>query len=125
APALAGLHGRPGAVLEGLARRGHGAVEVLAPRLRDLGDRLARRRVRGREALARRGGNELAVDVEVGSQELLPLELGNALLLVGGDALLGVVALEEQLLELALDRQRRFGRQVPAGLDRPLDTNHL
>src|SRR4029453_4652320 len=44
----------------------------------------------------------------------LPLELGHALLLVGGDALLGVVALEEKLLELPLHRQRRLDGKVPA-----------
>ena len=52
---------------------------------------------------------------------LLPLELRHALLLVRGDAFLGVLALEEQLLQLALDRQRRLERQVPARLHRALD----
>src|SRR5215831_14535556 len=55
------------------------------------------------------------------SRRLFPFELRDSLLLVGRDAFLGVLALEEELLELPLDRERGFRRKVPAGLDRALD----
>src|SRR5262249_6684797 len=64
--ALAGLHRGPGARLEGLPRAGHGAVEVLAPSLRDFGDRLAGCRVGRGELLSGRGRNEFAPDEEAG-----------------------------------------------------------
>src|SRR5262249_5355210 len=55
---------------------------------------------------------------------LSSLELRHALLLIGGDAFLGVVTLEEKLLQLALDGERRLDRQVPTRLHRALDAAH-
>src|SRR5215470_12683463 len=52
---------------------------------------------------------------------LFSFELRHALLLIGGDAFLGVVALEEKLLQLALDGKRRLNRKVPTCLNGPLD----
>src|SRR5690606_31962445 len=51
----------------------------------------------------------------------VPAELGLALLHVRGKTLAGIRALEEELLQLALDRQRLADRQLPAGLHRALD----
>src|SRR5690242_12483856 len=57
-------------------------------------------------------------------RELFRLEVRWALLYVRGQAFLGVFALEEQLLVLALDRQSRFHRDLPASLHRALDAAH-
>src|SRR5262245_56643098 len=51
----------------------------------------------------------------------VPLELGNPLLLVGRDPFLRVLALEEELLEFPIHRERRLEGQVPAALHRALD----
>src|ERR1700730_8930890 len=58
------------------------------------------------------------------TSRLLPLELRHALLLVRRDAFLGVLALEQELLQLPFDRQRRLRREVPTGLHRALDAAH-
>src|SRR6266850_4993108 len=51
-------------------------------------------------------------------------EVRLALLDVGAQAFLGVVALEQLLLQLALDRQRRLERDLDAALHRALDAAH-
>src|SRR6202011_5698495 len=51
----------------------------------------------------------------------LSFELRNSLLLIGGNAFLCVLALEEQLLKLPLDGQGRLGGQIPTRLDGALD----
>src|SRR5687767_10326704 len=43
------------------------------------------------------------------------------LLVVGAEAFLGIVALEEVLLELPFHRERRFERNLPTGLHGALD----
>src|SRR5438093_6339066 len=64
-------------------------------------------------------------DVVTGSRSrfgrLLAAERGLALLHIRRKAFLRVVALEQLLLELALDRERRLERDLRAGLDRALD----
>ena len=114
AAALSRLHRGPRAALEGPARGGDRPLQVVLARLRDLGERLSGRRIQCRKSPAAGGRDELPVDEEVGLQELFPLEPGNALLLVGGDAFLRVLALEEKLLELPLDGERGLEGQVPA-----------
>src|SRR5690606_12739516 len=52
------------------------------------------------------------------------LELRLSLLDVSGQPLARVLALEQQLLELALHGQRLGQRKLRAGLDRPLDVPH-
>src|SRR5690349_11034987 len=51
-------------------------------------------------------------------------EVSLALLQVGGEALLGVLPLEQELLQLALDRERGLERDLGAGLHRALDAPH-
>src|SRR5262245_18619997 len=55
---------------------------------------------------------------------LLSGELGRALLDVGRQAFLRVVALEELLLELPLDRERLAKGDLEPRLDRALDATH-
>src|SRR5207245_9517974 len=55
---------------------------------------------------------------------LLRGEVGLALLDVGAQALLGILALEQLLLELALDREGRLERDLEPALDRALDAAH-
>src|SRR5437762_10757260 len=51
-------------------------------------------------------------------------EVSFALLQVGREALLGVLPLEQELLQLALDRERGLERDLGAGLHRALDAPH-
>src|SRR5437773_823444 len=55
---------------------------------------------------------------------LLAAELRGTLLHVGGKSLLGILAREKLLLQLALDRQRLAERNLEAGLDGALDAAH-
>src|SRR5215208_5129508 len=52
---------------------------------------------------------------------LLALKVGLALLDVGGQSFFGILALEELLLQLALQRQRGLERNLGTGLDRARD----
>src|SRR5580698_1994454 len=55
---------------------------------------------------------------------LFVLKSGDALFVVGGEALFGVLALEEQRLQFAFERQCVLERQLGAGLDAALDVSH-
>src|SRR6266436_9508483 len=57
-------------------------------------------------------------------ERLLRAEVRLALLDIGGEALFGVLALEQLLLQLALDRERALERHLDAALHRALDAAH-
>src|SRR6185295_2673815 len=59
-----------------------------------------------------------------GRDSLLALEHRLALLVVGGDAFLRILALEELLLQLALEREAGFEGHLGARLDGALDPAH-
>src|SRR5437773_3354495 len=69
------------------------------------------------------GRHSLLMKRSVLTGSLAP-ELRHALLLVRGDALLGILALEQLLLQLALDRQATLERHLGARLHRTLDQPH-
>ena len=62
APALGGIHARPGAPIEGAPGGGHGALDVRGPALRDLRDAALLRGVLDGEAAAVLRRREAAVD---------------------------------------------------------------
>ncbi len=72
-PRSDGVMLRPGTVFEGLACGFHGAIDIFAIALGDLGQHFARGRVVGRESLAGSGLNPLAVNEHLarGSNEIL------------------------------------------------------
>src|SRR5438552_857984 len=69
------------------------------------------------------GRHSLLMKRSVLTGSLAP-ELRHPLLLVRGDALLGILALEQLLLQLALDRQAALERHLGARLHRALDQPH-
>src|SRR5207249_9002083 len=69
------------------------------------------------------GRHSLLMKRSVLTGSLAP-ELRHPLLLVRGDTLLGILALEQLLLQLALDRQATLERHLGARLHRTLDQPH-